>query len=186
VSEKPPPDFAMLRAVEIMAKFVEKQRAKPPVPPAPLDGPVFLFNETQPLEIGKTTREQCERAFGTGFPFPAQGWHSYAMRHDGAPALLSLFYQGEMLVGAEHYYMKGKTTPALAPRNLGSFRIVPGEIELGYAFAKLPDDYVPAIGGPGAQVYMVTYEARYPGGVAYLMGNDGKIERIVLYIDKPR
>ena len=169
-----------------MVKFVEKQRAKPPVPPAPLDREVYLFNEALPLEIGKTTRKEAESAFGTGFPFPAQGWHSYALRHEEKPTLLSLFYQGEMLVGAEHYYLKGKTVPALAPRNLGTFRIVPGEVELGYPFAKLSDDFVPAVGGPGGNVYMIIYEARYPGGVAYVMGNEGRVERIVLYIDKPR
>jgi len=176
----------MIRAVEVMAQFIERQMNRPNVPPAPLDRPVLLFNETLALEIGRTTREDAERAFGTGFPFPTQGWNTYAMRHDGHPALLSLFYRGESLIGAEHYYAKGKTQPALAPRNLGTFRLVPGEIELGTYFSKLSDDYVPAVGGPGGQVYATAYEARYPGGVAYVMGNAGRVERLLLYIDAER
>lgn len=174
----------MLRAVEIMAKFIEKQSSRPNVPPAPLDRPVLMFNEKLALQIGKTTRTDAERAFGTGFPFPAKGWNSYAIRHDGVLALVSLFYQNDILIGAEHYYSKQKTVPALAPRNLGSFRLVPGEVALGSAFSALATDFVPAIGGPGGQIYETAYEARYPGGVAYVMGNRGKVERLLLYVER--
>ena len=34
---KPPPDFAMVRAVEILAQIAEKRLKQPNVPPPPID-----------------------------------------------------------------------------------------------------------------------------------------------------
>lgn len=184
--EKPPPDFAMLRAVEVLAQLVEKMRSQPNVPPPPIDRPVILFNEECPIQIGVTTRQTVERAFGTGFTYPAKGWHTYGMRRDGAQAMLSLFYRDDVLIAAEHYFSTAKDAPPLAPRSYGAFRFVPGEVGLGTSFTKLSELYVPAVGGPGAIVFDSAYEARFEGGVAYVMGNKGLIERLVLYVDVPR
>ncbi|MBV8424547.1 MAG: hypothetical protein JO349_05110 [Candidatus Eremiobacteraeota bacterium] len=184
MSERPPPDFAMIRAVEIMAKFIEQQIGKPPVPPAPIDRPVVLFNENLSFELDKTTRGEVERAFGSGFPYPAKGFHSYGLRHDGKPALISAFYdRDDLLIGVEHYYITSKTAPSLAPRAIGTFRMIPGEIALGMATTKLSDEFVPAVGGPSPAIYQHRYEVRFPAGVAYVMGNKMRVERLVLYAD---
>ena len=39
--------------------------------------------------------------------------------------------------------------------------------------------------GPGTAVYKHAFEVRYPGGVAYAMGNDGTVSRLVLYAETP-
>ncbi len=46
------PDFAMLRAVEILARIAETNRAKRNVPPAPIDRPVVLANENLTFAVG--------------------------------------------------------------------------------------------------------------------------------------
>ena len=174
----------MLRAVEIMAQFIEQQVGKPPVPPAPIDRPVILFNENLAFELDKTTLGEVERAFGSGFSYPAKGFHSYGLRHDGKPAFISAFYDKDgLLIGVEHYYVKAKNVPSLAPRPIGTFRLIPGEISLGMPFTKLSDEFVPAIGGPSPAIYGYRYEVRFPAGVAYVMGNNGRVERLVLYAD---
>ena len=177
----------MLRAVEVMAKFIEEQIGKPPVPPAPIDRPVILFNETLAFELDKTTRTEVERTFGTGFPYPAQGFFSYGLRQDGKPALISAFYdKDERLIGVEHYYVTSKGAPKLSPRPIGTFRLIPGEITLGMPVSKLSSEFVPAVGGPSPAIYKHRYEVRFPGGVAYAMGNDTRIERLVLYADRAK
>ncbi|MGH7662183.1 MAG: hypothetical protein ACRENA_14855 [Vulcanimicrobiaceae bacterium] len=181
--EKPPPDFAMIRAVEIMAKFVEQQIGKPPVPPAPIDRPVILFNENIPFELDKTTRSDVEKALGSGFSYPAKGFHSYGMRHDGKRAFISAFYKDDILIGVEHYYVTSDAVPNLAPRAIGTFRLIPGEISLGMPVTKLSDEFVPAVGGPSPAIYGQRYEVRFPRGVAYVMGNNSRVERLVLYAD---
>jgi hypothetical protein len=187
VSNKPPPDFAMLRAVEVMARFIEQQIGKPPVPPAPIDRPVILFNENLSFELDKTTRTEVEQTFGTGFPYPAQGFFSYGLRHDGKPALISAFYdKEERLIGVEHYYVTSKTAPKLSPRAIGTFRLIPGEIALGMPVTNLSEEFVPAVGGPAPAIYAHRYEVRFPGGVAYAMGNATRIERLVLYADRSK
>lgn len=182
-SDRPPPDFAMVRAVEIMAQFIEQQIGKPPVPPAPIDRPVILFNENIAFELDKTTRSEVERALGSGFAYPARGFHSYGLRHDGKPAFISAFYKDDVLIGVEHYYVRAKDAPSLAPRAIGTFRLIPGEISLGMAMTKLSDEFVPAIGGPSPAIYGHRYEVRFPAGVAYVMGNNARVERLVLYAD---
>ena len=179
----------MVRAVEIMAQFIEQQIGKPPVPPAPIDRPVVLFNENLTFELDKTTRSEVERSFGSGFPFPAKGFHSYGLRHDNKPALISAFYdRDDLLIGVEHYYVTFKNAPSLAPRPLGTFRLIPGEIALGMATTKLSEEFVPAIGGPSPAIYANRSEVRFPSGVAYVMGNKMRVERLVLYADhsKPK
>ena len=179
--DKPAPDFAMKRAVDILASIYETNRAKRNVPPAPLDRPVVLANENLVFALGTTTREQVERVFGVGFAYPIRGWHTYAPREDGARHFLSLFYANGSLVALEHYVPKAGGAPGLAARDYGPFRLSPGDVALGTATATLDERYTVAVGGPAPVVYAEAYEARFPGGVAYVMGNGGRIERLGLY-----
>jgi hypothetical protein len=178
---KPPPDFAMVRAVEILAKIAEKRMKIPNVPPPPIDVPVILFNENVRFATGETKRDTVIRTLGTGFPYPAKGWDTYAIREGRDRRFLSAFYKDGLLVGVEFYVPQTDSAPNLAPRDIGEFRLVPGEVRVGTAVVSLDERFVPAIGGPGRAVYAHAFEVRYPGGVAYAMGNDGTITRLVLY-----
>ncbi len=175
------PDFAMLRAVEILAEIAETNRAKRNVPPAPLDRPVVLANEHHTFALGTTTRAQVERAFGVAFAYPMAGWHTYAAREDGQRRFLSLFYNASGLIAAEYYLPKADRAPTLAARDYGLFRLSPGDVGVGAATAGLDERYVSAVGGPAPVVYAEAYEVRFPGGVAYVMGNGGRVERLGLY-----
>ncbi|MEA2786690.1 MAG: hypothetical protein QOF71_2794 [Candidatus Eremiobacteraeota bacterium] len=180
-AEPPAPDFAMRRAVEILAQVYEAGRGRPNVAPAPLDRAVVLANEQLVLALGTTTRADVERAFGVAFSYPMRGWHTYAAREDGKRYFLSLFYVDAALVALEYYVPKADRAPGLAARDYGSFRLSPGDVALDAAFSSLDERYVTAVGGPAPVVYAQAYEARFPGGVAYVMGNGGRIERLGLY-----
>ncbi|HEY0384277.1 MAG TPA: hypothetical protein VGC72_18965 [Candidatus Elarobacter sp.] len=175
------PDFAMQRAAEILAQVYEAGRARRNAPPAPLDRPVVLANEQLVFALGTTMRADVERAFGVAFSYPMRGWHTYAAREDGRRYFLSLFYSGVTLVALEYYLPKADRAPSLAARDYGAFRLSPGDVALGATTASLDERYVTAVGGPAPVVYAEAYEARFPGGVAYVMGNDGRIERLGLY-----
>jgi hypothetical protein len=175
----------MVRAVEILAAIAEKRLRQPNVPPPPIDVPVILFNENVRFEIGKTTRKDVIRALGTGFAYPAKGWDTYGVREGKEKRLLSAFYKNDLLVGVEYYVPQTDTAPNLAPRDLGEFRLVPGEVRVGLGVISLDERFVPAVGGPGTAVYAHAFEVRYPGGVAYAMGNEGTITRLVLYAAPP-
>lgn len=183
--ERPAPDFAMLRAVEVLASIVEKRLTQPNVPPPPIDVPVILFNENQRFQIGVTTRAEVVKALGTGFPFPSKGWETYAVRQNGTRALLSAFFhqdgRDDRLIAVELYLPRTKNAPNMVARDLGEFRLVPGEVKLGGALVSLDERFTPAVGGPAGVVYKVSFELRFPNGVAYAMGNAGTIERMVLY-----
>ncbi|HEV3088898.1 MAG TPA: hypothetical protein VGX96_16925 [Candidatus Elarobacter sp.] len=180
-SEPAAPDFAMQRAVEILAHVYEANRARRNVPPAPLDRPVVLANEQLVFALGTTTRADVERAFGVAFSYPMRGWHTYAAREDGQRYFLSLFYADSALVALEYYVPKTDRAPALAARDYGPFRLSPGDVALGAATGALDARYATAVGGPAPVVYAEAYEARFPGGVAYVMGNGGRVERLGLY-----
>jgi hypothetical protein len=182
---KPPPDFAMVRAVEILAAIAEKRLKQPNVPPPPIDVPVILFNEHVRLQTGRTKRSEVVRALGTGFAYPAKGWDTYSVREGRERRMLSAFYKDDLLVGVEFYTPLTDTVPNLAPRDLGVFRLVPGEVQIGTAIVSLDERFVEAVGGPGTAVYRYAYEVRYPDGVAYAMGNDGTVSRLVLYANTP-
>jgi len=183
------PDFAMHRAVEILASIYENNRARRNVPPAPLDRPVVLASERLVFALGTTTRAEVEHAFGIAFSYPMRGWHTYAAREDGARNFLSLFYAGAAgsdlgraaLVALEYYVPKTDRAPGLAARDYGPLRLTPGDVALGASTATLDPRYGVAVGGPAPVVYAEAYEARFPGGVAYVMGNDGHVERLGLY-----
>jgi hypothetical protein len=182
---RPPPDFAMVRAVEILAKIAEKRLKQPNVPPPPIDVPVILFNENVRFQIGVTKRTDVVRALGTGFAYPAKGWDTYGVRENREKRLLSAFYKDGLLVGVEFYVPQTDTAPNLAPRELGEFRLVPGEVRVGLGVVSLDERFVEAVGGPGTAVYAHAYEVRFPGGVGYAMGNNGTITRLVLYAATP-
>jgi hypothetical protein len=175
------PDFAMRRAVEILASIYEQNRARRNVPPAPLDRPVVLTTERLVFALGTTTRAEVERAFGVAFSYPMRGWHTYAAREDGGRNFLSLFYADGTLVALEYYVPKADRAPGLAARDYGALRLSPGDVALGATTGSLDPRYVVAVGGPAPIVYAEAYEARFPGGVAYVMGNAGRIERLGLY-----
>lgn len=181
MSDDKAPDFAMLRAVEILAKIAETNHAKRNLPPAPIDRPVVLANENLSFAVGTTTRAQVEKVFGVAFAYPLPGWHTYAAREDGRRHFLSLFYSAGTLVALEYYLPKLDRAPALAARDYGAFRLSPGDVALGAATATLDERYVNAVGGPAPVVYAEALEVRFPGGVAYVMGNGGRVERLGLY-----
>ncbi|MFN2459813.1 MAG: hypothetical protein ABR591_03855 [Candidatus Velthaea sp.] len=179
--DRPPPDFAMVRAVEILASIATRRRSEPIVPPPRIERPVVLFNERQSFELGQTRRRDVERTLGTGFAYPAKGWDTYAVRASAGRRLLSAIYRDGVLTGVEFYTPKGNAAPALAAREWGDFRLIPGEVALGSAFASLDARYTPAAGGPAQLVYAQAYGIRFPHGLGYVMGNDGIAERLVLY-----
>jgi hypothetical protein len=183
------PDFAMQRAVEILAKVHEANRARrnpstssgQVTQPAPLDRPVVLSNERLVFELGTTTRTDVERAFGVAFSYPMRGWHTYASREGGGRYFLSLFYRDAVLIALEYYVPKVDRAPGLAARDYGPFRLLPGDVALTASTSGLDARYTTAVGGPAPVVYAEAYEARFPGGVAYVMGNEGRVERLGLY-----
>lgn len=183
---KTPPDFAMLRAVEVLARMHERARNKANQPPAPLDRPVVLQCDRLTLEFGKTNRANVERELGVAFSYPARGWHTYATKEGLHRCLLSLFYRNSELVAAEVYLPRNENGPNLEARSLGGFRFEPGGIFVGMNADAISEIFTPAIGGPGKVVYDRAFEARFPGGVAYAMARKGTIERLALYADTRR
>lgn len=177
----PPPDFAMLRAVEILAALAERKREGRLTPPPPIDRPVVLFNERRTLALGVTTRRDVQRDLGPGEAYPAAGWWTYALRFGGSPRLLSLIFADDLLSGAELYLPKGRAIPKLAVNFWGDFRLVPGEVAIGARLDALDARFTPAVGGPGKITYADVFEIRFPGGLSYVMGNGGFAERLVLY-----
>ncbi|HZZ00033.1 MAG TPA: hypothetical protein VFE36_10695 [Candidatus Baltobacteraceae bacterium] len=177
----------MTRAVEILAQIYERQRKASYVPPVPFDRVVVLFNETIAFDVTKTTRREVERALGIAFSYPMRGWHTYCVRGvSGAREFVSLFYETpanaqSTLISAELYLPKVDRAPPLEPRNLGGVRLVPGEIAIGAALTSLPENFarIEKLAGLGA--YDDIFEARFPGGSAYAMGNAGTIERLAIY-----
>lgn len=181
MSEKGPPDFAMLRAVEILARMHERARQTPNTPPPLLDRDVVLQSERITFILGKTRRKDVEREIGVAFSYPVKGWHTYASRERAGTCLLSAFYKNELLVAVELYVPRGNLTPQLSPRDFGGFRLEPGSVEIGKLTADVSPLFTPASGGPGTVVYDRAFEARYSGGVAYAMARKGVIERLALY-----
>lgn len=183
MSEKPPADFAMLRAVEILAHMHQRVRETPNKPPLPIDRPVVLQSERLTLQIARTKRVDVERELGIAFSYPARGWHTYASQESGQRCLLSAFYSNGILVAAEIYVPRGPHAPNLQARNLGGFRLEPGGVRVGMQVNAIPPPFTPAVGGPGKVVYDSAFEARFPGGVAYAMASKGVIERLTIYAD---
>ncbi|MHB8141360.1 MAG: hypothetical protein ACYDHD_08970 [Vulcanimicrobiaceae bacterium] len=178
-----PPDFSMVRAAEILARIYERTQRTTTQLPAPASTPMTLFNEALTLRAGVTTRSEVERALGLAFAYPSHGWHSYALYgHERIPVFLSLFYAKDALLAAELYVAKSDRAPALQPRDIGGFRLLPGEITVGMNAGALPDSFGRIIADERA-LYADIFAARFAGGVAYAMGNVQRIERLALYAD---
>jgi hypothetical protein len=182
MSEGSTPDFAMQRAVEILAGIYARQQQANDVPPPPVDKPIVLFSETIAFDVTRTQRRDVERTLGIAFSYPTRGWHTYCVRGpDGNRLFASLFYSENALIAAELYLPKVDRAPKLEPRDL-TFRFVPGEIAVGKPITALPEHFgrISAL----AEVfgaYKEMFEARFPGGSAYAMGNDGTLERLAIY-----
>lgn len=183
MSDEVTPDFAMARAVEILANIYERNRKAADVPPPPSDVPITLFNEAIALRVGVTTRKEVEAALGIAFAYPAAGWHTYCVKGTrGEKLFVSIFYADKSLAAAELYVPKVERAPKLQPRDL-FFRLVPSEISVGVPFTSLPEHFGRINGlPPGLGAYSEVFEARFPGGAAYAMCNDGMIERIAIYV----
>ena len=180
---KPPPDFAMLRAVEILAQMHERVRHSPNIPPAPIDRPIVLHSERLAFTVGRTKRVDVERELGVAFSYPARGWHTYASKETKERCLLSAFYKNGVLVAVELYVPRGPHAPNLESRDFGGFRLEPGSVHVGMLTNAIAQPFTPAVGGPGKVVYDSAFEARFPGGVAYAMAAKGVIERLTIYAD---
>jgi hypothetical protein len=178
---KPPPDFAMVRAVEIIAQIAEKLMNSASVLPPPIDVPVILFNENIMFVVGKTQRESVAKVLGKGYAFPAKGWETYAMRENQNRYLLSALYNEETLVGVDYFVPNPSSVPELSPRNFGEFRLVPGQVSIGSDMTRLDERFVEVREGPDARTYAHAFEVRFPGGIAYAQGNSAFIQRMVLY-----
>jgi hypothetical protein len=176
-----PPDFAMVRAVEILVEIAEKQRAADRALPPPIDVPIVLFNEHIMFVIGRTLRAAVTAELGPGYAFPAKGWETYAMHEGGTRCLLSALYRDDVLAGVEYYVAPEKRVPELRARNFGEFRFVPGQIAIGSDMLRLDDRFTAVAEGPDARTYSHAFEARFPGGVAYAQGTGGRVQRLVLY-----
>lgn len=176
----------MVRAVEILANIHERARNRRNEPPPPLERPVLLHSPRIALQLGATQRPAVEHELGVAFSYPARGWHTYGVADSSRLALLSLFYRKAVLVAAELYLPRGERTPALTARDLGAFALEPGGVRLGTSPDLVPEHFSPAVGGPANVVYDRSLEARFPGGVAYVMARKGVIERLALYADLPR
>jgi hypothetical protein len=182
---KPPPDFAMLRAVEIIAQIAERQMKSAHVLPPPIDVPIILFNENIMFVIGKTQRTSVISALGPGYAYPAKGWETYAMREKNLRCLLSALYRDGILVGIDYFVPKPNVVPELGARNFGDFRLVPGQVAIGNDITRLDERFVPVPEGPDAHRYARAYQVRYPGGVAYAQSDSDVIQRLVLYAVDP-
>ncbi|HUY10699.1 MAG TPA: hypothetical protein VMV73_00400 [Candidatus Dormibacteraeota bacterium] len=183
MSEHESPDFAMQRAVEVLASIYERKRpAKEPSLPPRADAPILLFNERLPLEVGITIRSTVERELGIAFRYPSAGWHTYCLKITGERAFLSLFFSGENLSAAELYRPRAAQAPPLEAREIGPYRLVPGEIALGMQMLALPEHYS-TIPSPNGGAYEQILATGFPGGSALVMGNGGAIERLAIYVD---
>lgn len=183
MSDERPPDFAMLRAVEILAKIYERGQTQDAAPVPASEVPIVAFTETLSLSVGVTKRDDVERAFGIAFAYPSAGWHTYAVRSSsGARTFLSLFFSKGVLAAVELYAPKSDRAPNLTSRDM-HVRLVPGELEVGIGMTSLTPVFAQmTMPQAGRANFDAIFEARFPGGVAYAMGNAGVIERLALYV----
>jgi hypothetical protein len=179
--ERKPPDFAMVRAVEILTQIAEKQMQSAHVLPPPIDVPIVLFNEHIMFVTGRTQRDAVIAELGPGYAFPAKGWETYAMHEGAHRCLLSALYDDGVLVGVDYYVAPAGRVPELRARNFGEFRLVPGQIMIGSDMLRLDERFVAVAAGPDKRTYSHTFEVRFPGGAAFAQGTGGLVQRLVVY-----
>jgi hypothetical protein len=167
----------------------------PPEPDPPKD-PLRLKCGSLEFLVGFTTRRAIESRLGPAVEYPAPGWKTWAAAGTrGDTWIISAIYRGQVLIGIEHYMAKTANLPRDTPPANGIYTLVPGDVGLGSRIGALPERFrkVPGKqGGAQAIVYQDAFESRWPHGIAFVCGNDGRIERIALYanhemptIDKP-
>ena len=102
--------------------------------------------------------------------------------HEGSTrCLLSALYRDDVLVGIDYYVAPENRVPELRVRNFGEFRFVPGQVMIGSDIRGLDERFVAVGEGPDHRTYSHAFEVRFPGGVAYVQGTGGRVERLVLY-----
>jgi hypothetical protein len=170
-----------VRAVEILTRIAEQQRKLAHVLPPPSDVPIVLFNEHLMCVVGKTERAAVIAELGPGYGFQSTGWETYAMHEGRTRCLLSALYRDGVLVGVDYSVAPANRLPELRARTLGEFRFVPGQITIGSDMLRLDERFVAVSEGPDRRTYSHTFEALFPGGVAYVQGTRGCVGRLVLY-----
>ncbi len=184
MTDRPPPDFAMTRAADILANIVRETQTRSPQAAPRLPHPVLLRGDRITLAVGSTTRAAVECILGAGGEYPVAGWASYAISGPREPlALVSAFYRDDLLIAAELYRSRAQSVPGV-PRVATRFRLDPIALSLGDALRVPPAGFIRAQSGPAGTVYGDAFEARFPGGVAFAMGNAGVAERLVLYAER--
>ncbi len=147
--------------------------------------PLRLACGTLEFVVGFTTRRAIEARLGPAVEYPAPGWRTWAAAGNrGDCWILSAIYRGQVLIGVEHYVAKTENLPRDTPPANGLYTMMPGEITIGNRISGLPDRFR-SVGGKegGARsiVYQHAFEARWPHGVAFVCGNNGRVERLALY-----
>jgi hypothetical protein len=88
------------------------------------------------------------------------------------------------LIGVEHYVAKTENLPRDTPPANGLYLLVPGDVQIGSPIKQLPDRFRSLPGAEGSArsiVFQQAYEARWPHGIAFVCGNNGRVERLALY-----
>jgi hypothetical protein len=159
------------------------RKAAPAVPVA--SAPLRLKCGSLEFLVGFTTRRAIEMRLGPAVEYPAPGWRTWAAAGNrGDCWILSAIYRGNVLIGIEHYVAKTENLPRDTPPANGLYVLVPGEVQIGNRITSLPKVFVSAAGREGGArsiVYQHAYEARWAHGVAFVCGNNGRVERIALY-----
>jgi hypothetical protein len=171
----------MLRGI-----FKKKSEAAPIATTAPPSNePLRLSCGSLSFVVGFTTRRAIETRLGPAVEYPAPGWRTWAAAGNrGDCWILSAIYRGTVLIGIEHYVAKTENLPRDTPPANGLYTMMPGDISIGNRISSLPDRFR-SVGGKegGARsiVYQQAFEARWPHGVAFICGNNGRVERLALY-----
>jgi hypothetical protein len=171
----------MLRGI-----FKKKADSVPePVSELPPNPPLKLKCGTLEFVVGFTTRRAIESRLGPAVEYPAPGWRTWAAAGDrGDCWILSAIYRGQVLIGIEHYIAKTDQLPRDTPPANGLYVMTPGSIQLGGNIKRLPERFKSLGGREGGArsiVFQHAYESRWPHGIAFVCGNNNRIERLALY-----
>jgi hypothetical protein len=152
---------------------------------APSTEPLRLKCGSLEFLVGFTTRRAIETRLGPAVEYPAPGWRTWAAAGNrGDCWILSAIYRGHVLIGVEHYVAKTENLPRDTPPANGLYTLVPGDVQIGMPIKQLPDRFRSLPGAEGSArsiVFQQAYEARWPHGIAFVCGNNGRIERLALY-----
>jgi hypothetical protein len=155
------------------------------VAPTPSIEPVRLRCGTLEFVVGFTTRRAIESRLGPAVEYPAPGWRTWAAAGDrGDCWILSAIYRGQVLIGIEHYVAKTDQLPRDTPPANGLYTLSPGNVQLGGNIKRLPAQFKSLGGKEGSArsiVFQHAYESRWPHGIAFVCGNDNRIERMAIY-----